>query len=208
MKLKSLMVRLALVGAILGLVFVSAMNTGDHDYQSENSVHVSSDTGLAESDVVTSIPDIREEARSQDIVSPVQAQPIETQVVIGRSLNSGLVVNPEAYSDVFPQLVDEFRLGGAEQLTVRQRYSEFFLRQPEILSGEVSLDLLECGLQICVAEVRSSDSQALDDFSKQVRQREGWDTRAALEFPSRFENVRRLAFSHDPQVNSVTLPKR
>ena len=81
----------------------------------------------------------------------------ESEMIVGDAIRSDQVVTPDAAATTFPRLVDEFRTGDESKADVRQKYSGFFLSQPEFLSSELNLELLECGLVLCVAELRSSE---------------------------------------------------
>jgi hypothetical protein len=131
----------------------------------------------------------------------------ESEMVIGGAIRSGQVVTPDAAATTFPRLVDEFRAGDLSKADVRQRFSDFFLSQPEFLSSELNLELLECGLVLCVAELRSSDSATLSTFTRDINNRDGYEAKATQEFPSSQPNVARLIFSHDPKINGITLPQ-
>lgn len=131
----------------------------------------------------------------------------ESEMFIGGAIRSDQVVTPDAAATTFPRLVDEFRAGDVSKADVRQKYSGFFLSQPEFLSSALNLELLECGLVLCVAELRSSEPATLSTFTRDINNRDGYEAKATLEFPSSQPNVVRLIFSHDPEINGITLPQ-
>jgi hypothetical protein len=146
--------------------------------------------------------EIANDDNEKDIVSSYEAE-----MIAGNAIRSGQVFKPDSTSRIFPSLVDEFRDGYVGSANVRQGYSTFFLSQPEFLSSEITLEILECGKQLCVAELRSSDYAALKIFTRDLSRRDGYEAKATLEFPSNQINVVRLIFSHDPDINGIAIPQ-
>ena len=136
-----------------------------------------------------------------------EPQEIEAQAVESNSINADFFLDPSSSNEHFSDLLDEFRAGanvrGAEE---REQYQQFFYAQSELISGSVVLDVLECGAAICVAELRSEDPSALRAFIDRRMYWDGFDSKATVIVHVGQPNVTRLVFSHDPEINGITVP--
>jgi hypothetical protein len=91
-------------------------------------------------------------------------------------------------------------------LEKQQVYANVFQADPLYLSGNVSVDDLQCGKQICIAAVAGQDSQQVDAFIERVTN----DEHAPMYLVSnvvpagaaRGRHEKRLLFSTDPALNS------
>lgn len=111
----------------------------------------------------------------------------------------------------FDDLVAELRRQqspiGSEQ---RTRFETLVYAHPRSLDGSVSLDVIECGSMICVADLRSADSEILDRLIRDVTESDAFAGRVITELPgSRIYSdgeSRRLVFPHDADVTGFVVP--
>lgn len=134
-----------------------------------------------------------------------ETRPYESQAVKNNAISSDYVIGTDGVEENFSRLVEEF-LSADYGTETREQFQRFFYGQNRILSGEVSLDVLECGRQLCVAELRSTDASALRSFMDNRRDWEGFESSAILEVPAQHPNIARLIFSHVPEINGIELP--
>ena len=144
--------------------------------------------------------------RENDEVS-TEPRPYESQAVKYNSINSDFVMGSDHVEENFSRLAEEFRNGyDIEATEKREQFQQFFYTQNQLLSGEVSIDILECGHQLCIAELRSGDTSALRIFMDGVRDWEGFESKAIMEVPTQQPGITRLIFSHDPEINGISIP--
>ncbi len=132
---------------------------------------------------------------------------MESKAVSLNAINSDFVLASDDVEENFSRVAEEFRNGGdiiaSEK---REQFQQFFYSQSQLLSGEISLDVLECGAQLCVAELRSTDTAALRMFMDTRKDWQDFESKATIEFPTQRPNIIRLIFSHDPEIRGITLP--
>jgi hypothetical protein len=158
--------------------------------------------------IAESIPDRGSNNEADETDAPVvNIQSLESRVVAHNSINSNLVLESDSRADNFSKLVEEFRdnndIKTAEQ---HEQFQQFFYSQDELLRGEIALDVLECGTQICVAELRSDDSSALRAFIGDGMDWDAFGSNTIVEVPTDQQNTTRLIFSHDPEIKGIALP--
>ncbi|MEM7430692.1 MAG: hypothetical protein AAF351_02010 [Pseudomonadota bacterium] len=91
---------------------------------------------------------------------------------------------------------------------MRRTYEGLFYSLGPIMDGRVSLDVLECGVQLCASEFRSSDPSAIDQFVQDATKSDDFGSKAVMHLtgvgPS--GQSHRLLFAHDPSIEGLTLP--
>lgn len=137
----------------------------------------------------------------------MKAGSVESQAISNNAINSDFVMGSGDVEENFSRLTEEFLNGDDERGSEkREQFQQFFYSQNELLGGEISLDVIECGARLCVAELRSANTSALRTFMDGRLAWDGFDSKALMEMPSQQPNVRRLIFSHDPEINGITMP--
>ena len=132
---------------------------------------------------------------------------VESRALHGKSISGDFVVKAGPDGERFYELVDEFLdLANPYGLAQRQKYRQFFLQRPELVDETISLELLECGATLCVAELRSLEGGELRSFMDEKTAWEAFDTRVIVVFPSSEDTTARVMFPHDPNVVGATLP--
>ena len=132
---------------------------------------------------------------------------IESRAIQGNAISSDFFANAGPDGEPFYELVDEFiNLANPYGIAQKQKYREFFQEKPALSDEVISLELLECGAILCVAELRSAEVGALGGFMDEKTFWEGFDSRAKLEFRGDEDTTARILFSHDPNVVSIALP--
>jgi|GEM_PF-4609042 len=146
-------------------------------------------------------------AASESRVESVKIKTMESQAVSFGGIDFDFVVGSDEVEDNFSRLAEEFRHGRDERASEkREQFQQIFYQQDQLLSGEVSLDVLECGVQLCVAELRSTDSATLRAFMNDHNDWQGFESKTTIEVPTQQPGIIRLIFSHDPGVDGITLP--
>ena len=132
---------------------------------------------------------------------------MESQAISSNAINTDFVVGADYLEENFSRLVEEFRSGGGQiAYEKREEFQQFFYSQSQLLTGEISLDVLECGAKLCVAELRSGDSAALRTFMAGRKDWQEFASKAMIEFPTLQPHITRLVFSHDPEIKGITIP--
>ena len=113
--------------------------------------------------------------------------------------------------DSFGELVAELRQDSSDVANERRStYELLFYSQPLSKNGSVTLDTLECGSRLCVAELRALNADLMDEFIRGVTTADGFDGRTTTQLPGsptyQGSNSRRLVFSHDSTTEGVSLP--
>jgi len=163
----------------------------DHASKSSTEIHVGS------------APDIA--AEEDGVRSSVGS--FESQSVKYNAINFEFVLQTDHLEDNFSRLAEEFRISGsAEGGKKRDKFQQFFYAQDALLKGQVSLDVLECGDQLCVAELRGVDASALKSFMDGKIAWDAFESKAIIEAPTQQPNIGRLIFSHDPEIKGITMP--
>ena len=133
--------------------------------------------------------------------------PIESRAIQRNSISSDFVANAGPDGEIFYELVDEFlSLANPYGAAQQQKHRQFFLEKLALSDKAVSLELLECGAILCVAEFRSAKDGALGNLMDDGTFWDGFDSRAKLEFRGDEDTTARILFSHDPNVVSIALP--
>jgi len=135
----------------------------------------------------------------------------EASIVKGRAISTDFLTNMESADDIFDNLTTEFRNGvsliGAEQ---RIKYEGVFSAPLQSQNGSVSLDVLECGEILCIVKYRANNESLLNEYTSDVMTSDDFDARAIIQLhenPSFTPDMsRRYIFSHDPNVDGVSIP--
>ena len=132
---------------------------------------------------------------------------VESSALHGESISGDFVVNAGPDGKLFYELADEFLdLANPYGLAQREKYRQFFLQRPELVDETISLELMECGATLCVAELRSPEGGELRSFMDENTVWEAFDSRVRVVFPSGEATTARVMFPHDPNVVGITLP--
>ena len=133
--------------------------------------------------------------------------PIESRAMQGNAISSDFVANAGPDGEVFYELVDEFlSLANPYGVAQQQKHRQFFQEKLALSDKAISLELLECGAILCVAEFRSAKDGDLGNLMDDATFWDGFDSRAKLEFRGDEDTTARILFSHDPNVVSIALP--
>lgn len=135
---------------------------------------------------------------------------LESYFVVGGMMD-GEHIGELRNDDTFQELVDQFREQSSEiGMEKRSAYEILFYSQPQALDGSVSVDLLECGSDLCAAELRANSQAVLDEFLKSTRNSDGFESRATivLSGSSAYTDgqTRRFVFAHNPEIGGFTVP--
>jgi hypothetical protein len=116
------------------------------------------------------------------------------------------VRNDDTFIDLLARLREDDSAIAADK---RRTYELFFYSQPLIRSAAITLDTLECGTRFCVAQLRANDDAVLKRFSENLMASSDFQAGATMIIvgePGAAGVTHRLLFSHDPAINSITLP--
>jgi len=210
--LKKFVILIGVVAAFLGGVLLSshflqpaANTTSVATRANENPVVVREDIGESSAELDTDMAHHGIDAE-EDLAS-ARVQSYELQAVIDRSINMAFVLAADQSEENFFRLVEEFRTStNLEGSRKRDDFQHFFFSQGPILNGQVSLDVLECGDYLCVAELRGVDPAALRSVMDAALAGDEFETKAIIEAPAQRTDTARLIFSHDPEITGIATP--
>ena len=168
--------------------------------ESRPTVDGSNSKGRAEQQVEDGSPDNGPRAQGLDL---------ERTFIRGNTLAPSLE-NDETFDRLIAQLRQDTSSIAAEK---RTEYELRIYSQPLARSGAVSVDRFECGDRLCAVELRAFDPANLGEFVKTLVNSEDFESRAVVVVmaePTMVTpegKVTRIVFSHDPTINSVSVPR-
>ncbi len=112
----------------------------------------------------------------------------------------------------FDSLAAELRSEGGETGALRRaEFEAIAYAHPNILDGSVTLDMVECGASLCVAELRGADQAVLQNVTRDILVSDDFFVPAITELPGSEiysdGESKRLLFAHDPAILGITIPE-
>lgn len=138
---------------------------------------------------------------------------LEQYFITGDSLDTTRLTPKLKDNDTFNELMAQLRNETSPVAAEKRRsYELMFYSQASAQSGAVTVDALECGARLCASELRAENKPRIDQFVTSLTQSDDFDTRAFIEviadpdLANGYGESRRIIFSHDPTIDSITLP--
>ena len=118
------------------------------------------------------------------------------------------ITDDATFDDLVAELQRQQSPIGSER---RTQFETLVYAHPSSLDGSVSLDVIECGSLICVADLRSGDVAKLERLIRDVTESDSFAGRVITELPGSQiysdGESRRLVFPHDPDVTGFSVPE-